>query len=73
MEVTNMFLSHIDNPDCSSAIKDCKFSILRLTTIKAVYLVPAISDTTDQLTPSKVSPPTIIPSNQLQQRREDRT
>ena len=71
-EITNMFLSHIDNPYYSLVIKECRFTILHATTINAVYLVPAISSTIDQLTPSKIYPPTDTPTNQLQRRHEDR-
>ena len=53
METTQMFLSHLDDPHYSAAAKECKSSLLLATTVGAIYQVPAIAGTIDQLQPAQ--------------------
>ena len=52
MEITQIFLSHLDDPQYASAVKDIEAALLLSTTVGSTYLVPAIAGTIDQLVPS---------------------
>ena len=56
-EVTNIFLSHLDGAAYDSAVKEVTAAILLSSTVNAIYLVPAIASTIDQLAPTLASPP----------------
>ena len=53
MEMTHMFLSHLDDEHYSAAVKECKAALLLATTVDPIYQVPAIAGTIDQLQPAK--------------------
>ena len=59
-EITNIFLSHLDDRHYSSAIKQCEMAILHASHINPMYLVPAIASTIDQLAPSPPNTDTTI-------------
>ena len=48
-EVTEIFLSHLDDEKYSSAIKECRAALLLSNTVDDIYLVPAIAGTIAQL------------------------
>ena len=52
MEITQIFLSHLDEPQYASTVKDIEAALLLSTTVGSTYLVPAIAGTIDQLVPS---------------------
>ena len=51
-EITQIFLSHLDNSRFTAAIKQCENAILLAPNIDAIYRVPAIAGTIDQLAPA---------------------
>ena len=61
-EVTHIFLSHLDSPTYTSAIKECKAALLLSTTVDPIYLVPIITGTIYQLAP------THLPTNHNRER-----
>ena len=53
--MTSIFLSHLDDSHYSLAIKECEMAILHATIIPAIYLVPAIAGTVNQLAPPQAT------------------
>jgi len=51
-EITQIFISHLDEPRYKSVIKECQAVILQSRVVNVMYLVLAISDTINQLEPS---------------------